>query len=321
MDAASKKGEGRRVELTTRDRELLLSLYKYRFLSLSQVERLHFVSSQTARRRVRLLSSAGYLRTFRVPGVGDRVTFLTQQGLDHVAGNMEVPAGTLGNSRARLRPRDSYFLNHFLAVTDVRIAVAQACARHPDLSLLGFLADHVMEHRDRSVPRRIARDVAADIARPGEKVGHTPDGVFAIARGVETALFFLEVDRGTESVANRERGFAKTIRFYLNYLAQGGYARYRDVFGVTASFTAVRVLVATSSVRRLATIRSVGAALAFQPAKALRLIWLSEIGTISEGTIFDRIWVSLDPEDAGKYRIAGGRDLTSSDEGALAHDH
>lgn len=309
-----------RIMLTARDVEVLLSLYKYRYLSVSQVEQLHFVSEQTARRRLRILAAAGYVELFRVPGIGDRVAALARRGIELVAENLELPREALGRGGARSKPKDHYFLRHALAVADFRIALSRACEGAPGVRLLGFVADHVADPGTAGAPKRIARDVAADIRRPTESIGHTPDGVFALARGRETALFFVEIDRGTESVSNERRGFAKTLRFYLSYLARGGYVRHQDLFGISTPFTAVRVLVATSSARRLENIRATGGALGRGPAKALRFIWLAEIAAIDERTIFNRIWVSLSPDDAASYRIGGKRDPSDSDEGALAHD-
>jgi hypothetical protein len=320
MRLPSRKSGGPRTMVTPRDVELLLSLFRHRHLSVPQIERLHFPSMQTASRRLRLLRDAGYLSLFHAPGIPDRIAFLTRKGVEVVGEHLDAPVAELGMSRARLQPKDYYFLRHHLAVADFRIALTKACEARPDVRLLGFFADHVVERTDRGGLRRFTRDLAAGAARPGEKVVQTPDGVFALACGDAAALFFLEVDRGTETVSDRERGFARTLGFYLHYIAGGGYSRYQDVFGVKTPFTAVRVLVATSSRRRLDTIRSVGAALGFQPARALRLIWLTEIAAVTEKTIFDQIWVSLDPVDPARYRIAPEHDHTRSDEGALTHD-
>lgn len=308
MSAPRRGGRNRGPVVTTRDTELLVSLYKYRFLSLAQVERLFFPSAQTANRRVRILGTMGLVAVFRPPGFPERIVSLTRKGLETVAGALALPAAALGDSPARTRPKDYYFLRHFLAVSDVRIALTRACIGRSDVRLLGFLADHVAEHTEQGGLKRFTRDLAADISRSGEKVAHTPDGVFALRREDAAALFFLEIDRGSEAVADRERGVAKILRFYLNYLASGGFARYEQVFGIPAPFSAVRVLVATSSARRLETIRQVGASLGFEPRRALQFIWLTEISAVTEETIFDQIWVPLDPAVSGRFGIVPKRD-------------
>jgi hypothetical protein len=317
MSISKRSGRKRGPVVTERDADLFQSLYKYRFLSLAQVERLFFPSTQTANRRIRLLGAADLVAVFRPAGFPDRIVSLTRKGLETVAGKLEVPVEALGTSPARIRPKDYYFLRHFLAVAEFRINLTRACEKRLDITLLGFVADHVVERTDQGGFRRLTRDLACDIPRGGEKVGHTPDGVFALQRGKDAALFFFEADRGTESVSHPERGFAKTLRFYLSFLASGGYQRYRDIFGVP-SFKTVRVLVATSSRARLDHIRAAGAALRFQPAGALGLIWLAETSAVTEETIFSSIWVSLDPTDAKTYRIAGASEPVP--EGALIRD-
>lgn len=321
MHTQTERRRARRVVVTPRDSELLVSLYQYRYLSLPQVERLHFRSTQTAVRRVRFLSESGYLSTFRAPGIPDRIAFLKEKGLALVAGSLGVPVAELGGIRSRTQPKDYYFLRHFLAATDFRITLTRACTDRTDVSLLGFLADHVVEQVGRGGIRRFIRDVAADIRAREATIRHTPDAVFALSHSDTAALFFLEIDRGTESVTDPERGFAKTLRFYLNYLAGGGYARYQEVFGVTKPFKAVRILVVTSAERRLENIRAAGAALHFEPATALAHVWLTESSRVTEATLSSSIWVSLDPNDAKTYRVFREQEQpVFSGEGALAHD-
>ena len=303
----------RRIVVTARDVEVLLSLFKYRYLTLSQLERLHFASTQTAARRLRLLAGAGYVSLFRSPAVTDRIALLARGGLRVVAERLAIPPAGLERSRARFRPKDHLFLQHALAIADFRIALTRACALRDDVRLLGFLADHVVERSDRGRISRFTRDCAADIARPGGPVAHTPDGVFALECGGASALGFLEVDRGTETVSDRERGVAKILRFYLNYLAGGGYSRYQEVFGVAGPFAAVRVLIATTSKRRIDAIRSAGASLGFEPRRALQFIWLTEIGSVNEQSVFDQIWVPLDPAVKSTFGILPKRDPSGSD--------
>lgn len=316
MDSPTKSSPRQRTVLTERDNAILLALYKHRYLSAAQVQRLFFPSLQTAHRRIRQLARAGLVGTFRSPGVPGLIAFLTPRGVASVAASLGATATELVATRTR--PKDHYFLRHFLAVNDFRIALTRACAARDDVSLLGFFADHVGERTDRDVLRRYLRDVAADVQAPGAEIGHTPDGVFALQFGDAAALFFLEVDRGTESVSHRDRGVAKILRFYLSYLASGGHRRYEQVFGVPA-FRSVRVLIVTSSHRRLMNIRAVGASLAFEPSSLLRIIWLAEIAAI-EGAVLSLPWVSLDPGDPAMYRILRDQESVVSAGGALARD-
>jgi hypothetical protein len=299
---ATKKTKSNGTVLTERDVALLVSLYRYRYLSLPQVERLHFASEQTAGRRVRRLRAAGVVDDFRVPGVDERLVRLTPQGLALVAEHLRVTIDDLGDVPTRTRPKDYYFVRHFLATSDFRIALTEACEKRGDTTLLGFLPEHLGVRTEGGVQKYL-RDVIADATRPGAHVTHTPDAVFALERAGRSALFFLEIDRGTEGISDPERGFAKTLRFYLNYLKTAGYQRYQTDFRVTEPFAAFRVLVVTSSEKRLENIRAVGGAMRFEPVSAKRFIWLAESAALTAGALLGPLWRSLDPTDERRYAI------------------
>ena len=53
-----------RAKLTERDVVILVNIYKYRYLSFSQLSRLHFPSVKTAYRRLQTLTALGYLKAF-----------------------------------------------------------------------------------------------------------------------------------------------------------------------------------------------------------------------------------------------------------------
>lgn len=296
---AKRKG----LVLMERDLELVLSVYKYRYLSITQAQVLHFPSAQTATRRIRLLSQGGYLATFRVPGVSERLIMLTEKGAEVVAEHLLVPLSDLGLAGVRKKPKDYYFLKHFLAVSDFRISLTRACAERPEVELLGFIPEHLTATSGRGDLHRYIRSVVSDVERPRAKITHTPDGVFALKRGPKTALFFLEIDRGTEVLSNPNRGFLKMIRFYLNYLVDGGYHRYQDDFRVSEPFNAFRVLTVTTSAKRLENIRTVGGRLLFEPAHAKRFLWLATEEVIDKDQVFSPCWASLDPEDEKRYAL------------------
>lgn len=57
-------------QITERDIKAILDLYKFRYLSVSQIHQLHFPSQQTAYRRLRALKGLEYLKSFTVPNMG-----------------------------------------------------------------------------------------------------------------------------------------------------------------------------------------------------------------------------------------------------------
>ena len=298
-----KPGKDGAVILTERDRELLLSLLKYRYLSTSQVERLHFSSEQTATRRLRLLEGASYLATFTPTASSVRLVALARKGADVVAEGLGVPLDQLGWTAKREQPKDYLFLKHFLAANDFRITLTQACAARPDLRLLGFIPEQIGDDASGGDLKKHIREVTIDAANPRQKISHAPDGVFVLQRGEASALFFLEIDRGTEVLSNPDRGVLKHVRFYLSSLVSGSYQRYQQEFGLAQPFKAFRALFVVPSDERLENIRRACGTATFSSDHAKRFLWLTTEEALSDSGLLGHEWVSLDPSDPRRYAI------------------
>jgi len=299
----SRKPSSKRVLFTERDVQLLTSLGDYRYLSTKQAGRLHFPSLATAIRRLRLLERAGFVELFSVPSGGERLVALREAGGKVAADSLGRPLEEIWSPR-REQPKDALFLKHFLAAGDFRIALTKSCGARSDIRLLGFIPEHVGRRSANGSVEKILRDSVASPDEPRKTIAHCPDAVFALGRDDSSALFFLEIDRGTEVLSDEERGLGKTIRFYLQYLLSGGYQRYRDDLGLRSEFKLFRVLVVTSSELRLQNIRRRCGAIPFQPDQAKRFIWLGHEELLQTDQILEHAWVSLDPSDNTQYRIA-----------------
>jgi hypothetical protein len=288
------------ASLTERDTRVVLDLYKHRYLSVSQIKLLHFPSHQTAYRRLRALLEVGLIKGFTVPNIPEHIYYLAEPGAALVAESLGVALSDLKWNQASRAPKDYYFLRHFLKINDFRIALHKAC-RSSDISLLGFIPEYYGESAERGVPVKYIKDFICDITKPGAKLSHTPDGVFALAKNQAAALFFLEIDRGTEVVSSEEKGVLKAARFYLNYLASAGYQRYREDFGCE-QFKGFRALVVTTSDARVENMRKAISGFNFVD-KAKKFIWLTTDRQIDYTTIFQPIWLSADSADQTRYRI------------------
>jgi hypothetical protein len=298
-----KAGKNGAVILTERDHELLVSLLKYRYLSTGQVQRLHFPSEQTATRRLRLLETAGFIATFKTMASADRLASLARRGAEVVAEQLAVPLESLGWDAKREQPKDYLFLKHFLAAADFRITLTQACAPRPDVRLLGFTPEHVVDGAAGADLKKHVRDVTTDAMDPRQKISHAPDAVFTLQREESSALFFLEIDRGTEVLSNPERGVLKTVRFYLSSLVTGSYQRYQAEFGVAQPFRAFRALFVVSSAERVQNIRQICGTCTFSPEHAKRFLWLTTDDALTDQDLLAREWLSLDPTDSRRYAI------------------
>src|SRR3954468_19624887 len=103
-----------RQGVTERDVQVLTAVHKHRYLSVSQIQRLHFPSLQTAYRRLRTLTGQGLLIGFTVPNVPEHVYYLSREGAAEVAGCLGVGLDALKWKEHSRSPKDYYFLRHFL---------------------------------------------------------------------------------------------------------------------------------------------------------------------------------------------------------------
>ncbi len=286
--------------LTERDHEIILSLYQYRYLTTSQIVRLHFPSSRTAQRRLVVLARHKLISQFTVPNISERLYMLTARGANRVAEMLGVSPDDLLWRAGTKPPKDYYFIKHFVAISDFRIILTPATAVS-DTSLIGFIPEHYgAKHLSGRVTNYI-KDVAFSITDPKEKISHTPDAVFALERNQKQALYFLEIDRGTETISNPAKGIGKMIRFYEGYAHDEKYKGYGEDFHCPP-FSNFRLLIVTTSPRRVLNIRQ---ALGTNPPPLYRFFWLTTYDQVNEKTILDeRIWVSLDASDEKLYKIA-----------------
>jgi len=85
---------------------LLLDVYKYRYLSVTQLERLHFPSKRTAYRRLQALTTLKCLKAFSPPNIPERIFYLDREGAELVAGEMHVTLKTSNGTGTQKTPKD-----------------------------------------------------------------------------------------------------------------------------------------------------------------------------------------------------------------------
>jgi hypothetical protein len=130
-------------------------------------------------------------------------------------------------------------------------------------------------------------------------ISHTPDASFALEKDGNAALFFVEIDRGGETVTDPTKGMLKAIVFYMNYWAVGKYTRYEQDFG--REFKAFRLLIVTNSTRRLQHIREAVTKYQFPSKQVKRFLWGAT--DVTKENIFLPIWRSMDITDEIIYKI------------------
>jgi protein involved in plasmid replication-relaxation len=280
-------------QITKRDVAILIDLYNYRYLSFSQLVKLHFPAPDSAYKRLRILKKGGFVKTFHAPAISERIFHLDKAGAKLVAAELETEVEELSWYNYSKTPKDYYYLRHFLAINDFRILITQTCEDSP-ITLLGFIPEYIGEKTREGHVKKYLRDRVKEYS-------HTPDAVFALKKDGNAAIFFLEIDRGLETVSDPEKGFMKCAVFYLNYFVARKYERYESDFGT--AFKSFRSLVITPSEKRLQHMREAVTNLAFTPPQAKRFIWGTTEEKATKHLFFEAIWQSMDSGDDRMYTI------------------
>lgn len=198
------------------DCRIVQLVYAYRVLSQEQLERLLGRSRQTVQRLLRRLYDHRYLERVFLPitqfGSSPALYILDRRGVELLQ-RLGV-ADFTGQPSRQLSP---LYLEHTLAMNDFRIAVTLACERH------GWQVAHWLTENE----------IKADYDRvrvpgKGRPVALVPDSYFSLHipdRG--TTHFFLELDRGTMTVAR----FREKVETYVTYYKSGAYTRRYEARG------------------------------------------------------------------------------------------
>jgi len=276
----------KRENLTERDLQVLEWLKKYKYLTTSQIQQLLYPTLQKAQTRLLRLFKAGLVQRFAYPvimregGKGEYVYHL------------------------KSRPRTALsLLRHTLKLNDVRIAFELACRQGAgQVNLVGFIPEYigVKGRRNDQKPVRATEDTVGVRHGTGGEI-LIPDAVICLENPAtkKRALFFLEVDLGSEKLISTTPGhysLLKKIMLYKKYLDNRGYDRYAKTFDY--DFKGFRVLTVMDSETRISRLRT---ALAQTPIQGFA--WFTDTATIKEADVLGKIWLMTDPTDTNKYSI------------------
>jgi hypothetical protein len=280
-------------KLTPRDIQVILSLYKCRYLTGTQIECLHFPSAQVMWRRMKSLLDLGFIKSFTAPHIPERIFYLDKKGAEIVAIESRLSMEELHWHSHQRVPKDYYFLRHFLAVNDFYIVLNRACQRS-SLQLIGFIPEYKGEKTQQGFVKKYLRDRVQDYS-------HTPDGVFCLEKEGKPALFFLEIDRGGEVLTDETKGFLKCVVFYLHYWNSTQWKRYEKDFD--REFRTFRMLTVTTSSERLQHMREAVTAYPFAKEQAKRFLWGTIQSNVTVDWLCERIWQAMDVTDTSLYTI------------------
>lgn len=212
-----------RFQITSRDTQILLRVYFYRFLTAQQIEAILFHTSSTLRglktqcqRRLQLLYHHRYLDRIQLPvliGEGRKpfVYGLDRQGAQLVAAELASTQTPVDWRPRHNQIKDPYRLNHDLSSNDMwvildRLVQAGALAMPYWLPHRQLKASHLKP----KLPLLMAQ---------GKRRYKVPDSYFALqfpSYG-ELAHFFFEEDRGTLSKGQ----WQEKVTAYLTFKSSG----------------------------------------------------------------------------------------------------
>ncbi len=205
--------------LTTRDIGILIALSDYRYLDRDQVQQLFFPSRRVSQRRIKWLKDHGLL--YRWPMIEPPGWTRLHSLLLLSPRGARVLAACLGQDprplvRLSQDARDHCFnVGHDLGANAFFVALAVGSRRVPAEGLYHWVGE------DRC--RRLLRDDA------GRRVAPAPDGWGRYLIPGREISFFLEWDRGTESVERLRRKSGNYIRYFKNR-REANYAHILFVF-------------------------------------------------------------------------------------------
>lgn len=207
-----------RQQLSQRERDVLVSLYRVRLLSLRHLQRLFVVdgSPQARTRRAQMLLKKLHdlglvVRLDRVIGGARAGSAGYLYGLSGLGQAVLDIRGPNGGRRRRIWEARPYFQDHMLAVAELYVQVVER-HRAGYVQLLEFDAEP-------SCWRRYA-------GPGGEAITLKPDVFLRLGIGAVERSVFVEADLGTESLPTIRR---KCQRF-IEYWRSGTEQRWRGVF-------------------------------------------------------------------------------------------
>jgi hypothetical protein len=287
------------MQLTERDRQIVLAVHTYRLLSAHHLEALFFPSApgkqhsrRTAcQRRLQLLYHHGFLDRLPQPvilGEG-RAPFV--YALDEAGANLV--ARILGVDRAEVgwKPKHNklgpQFLEHSLVINDVRVII-QRLVEQGVFDLTKWLDEVVLKSAQ-------MQDKVPTLAQRTRIVRKYPDGYFLLRlpEKEQQAHFFLEIDQATMTNAR----WQEKVTAYLDFRQSG---QSKQHFG-TRNF---RVLTVTTSERRLTNLKR-----ATEQAKGDHFFWFTtqeQVTIWQPETILDAVWwVATKEEREGLFAGSG----------------
>jgi hypothetical protein len=260
-------------KVTARDREIVKSVYQYRFLTSEQITAIIGGSKQGVSRRLNLLFHSGWLDRPRAQLLlPDRlyarcnhsmIYALGKVGAKHLSVELDLPVSTVNWTAKNNELKSGFFLEHTLMVAQFMIMVQLACRKAKGVEFIS--REDVVNRRAEPFfanDKELGFDVHLFLRKGQQKsftISVVPDAAFGLRfmdkpRGKNESFFFVEIDRATMPVRRvnllRSSFYKKMFGYH--------HAWKEDVFEKTFHFRNARVLTVTTSRERIENMIEVG---------------------------------------------------------------
>ena len=213
------------AELSLRKLELLKLIAEHRVLLTAQVALLSGTGQRAAEKATQMLRDQGYLTFSHYDLEGNRgrprgVCSLADRGVELLKKEGLIDAEIPNH---RMTGEAIVHVSHELLINWFRIHLLQIDNHIPDLQTEFISATTPFQPLNENGLPMIADRISDDDADEG----FIPDGVFCIRHEQQNKrlLFFLEVDRSTESIVSAQNpvSISQKIRSYRSYFQTKGY--------------------------------------------------------------------------------------------------
>jgi hypothetical protein len=266
------------MRLTERDQRIVEWVYLFRFLTREHIHLLEFKDKSIAacQKRLTFLYHNGYLDAVLKPipsgyGSSKRVYCLSERGRGLIAHMYDSVDPKEIKWKKSYNDVEGYFLEHILAINDVRVALTVATKEKC------YTLEWTPEWDLKALKEKVE-----DPEKSGKYIAITPDSYFVIKTQGKKASFFLEADRATE--ANKR--FKEKVRGYVEYVRTKKYQeRYKTI--------SLRVLVVTTTKERLKNLMNTT-----QSVNGASFFWFTTFKEANPENILSKpIWLSTGRED------------------------
>lgn len=266
------------IMLTERDLKVPELVKDYKYLTTTQLWTLLYPSKQKAQTRLKKVWKCGLVKRFAYP------VLVVEGGRgEYVYHLCDLPKMSFSK------------LEHTIKLNDIRIAFVKACQESRKIKLVGFIP----EYKKKAIGKAATRD--SGYSRTEKKSGIQPDGILCLENqdSKKRALFFIELDLGTERIKTSRPGvysFLEKLLVYKEWMLNQNWKEWDQKFQY--SFSGFRVLVVMNRKTRIQKLRNELTKLGIK-----KFIYLAEGAKIQTESVFGRVWHRCDFSDNEMYSI------------------